>query len=64
MDYKLVLLVLLAVGSLFLVGCAFIEQAIDPCAQEYESCKYSCGDGWFNGLCKSACSSQYRNCRS
>ncbi len=59
-----ILISIIFIFSLLLTGCVELEKLVDPCKEDYEECKYSCGDGWLSGLCKADCSDRYNTCKN
>lgn len=41
-----------------------ISKIIDPCERQFDTCNRECGEGWGSGLCKTACTVQYNDCKS
>ena len=58
------LLMVIFIASIFILGCCCtqMQNAINPCEQQYDSCVHNCGDGWGAGLCKSGCTSSRDRC--
>ncbi len=40
-----------------------VSRVIDPCDRQFDECNRACGEGWFNGLCKSGCTLDYNECK-
>lgn len=58
LSFLLLILVALLVSS-----CSEISTITDPCKSEFEDCKYSCGEGILNKICKEKCTYDYNKCQ-